>query len=125
MKDLKETTEMELLYKAKEYEKRMLDLEKDISDFMNGNIQKESIIKNEYKKLKNEIREESKYLDKRRNSMLHISDIHNAYQHGIMECAAFGFRERVNSKIDQKLFNSVEEAEYRFTKYLIALDEYR
>lgn len=116
----------QIICRAKEYERRMNVLAKSISNFLeNGNKSADTDwIKKEYAELKKYIKEEHNYLSKQKNDISHISQIHNAYQYGILECSAWGFSSRVGSSINQDLFNSVEEAEYKLTKFLSDLDEW-
>ena len=81
----------------------------------NGCVQAERI-KNEYKQLKEEIREDAKYLDSVRNSK--GSDLYMHYfRPSIRSAAAYGFTVPVNAAINQKMFSAVEEAHYRLRKY--------
>jgi len=79
-------------------------------------------IKDEYRDLKNEIKEESNYLSKEKNNITDISEEHNCYYWSIMEASAFGFNSRIDSTIDQRLYYSVEEVSYKLTKYYDAIE---
>ena len=126
MEELKRSNSNQLIARAKAYENRMKTLAKSISDFLESGSESTDPdwIKKEYAELKKCIKEEHDYLSKQKNDISHISQIHNAYQYGILECSAWGFSSRVGSSINQDLFNSVEEAEYKLTKFLSDLDEW-
>jgi len=80
-----------------------------------GSIQAERI-KNEYKQLKEEIREDANYLDAAKNSL--GSDLYMYYfRPSIRGSAAYGFTVPVNAAINQKMYSAVEEADYRLRKY--------
>lgn len=74
-------------------------------------------IKEEYRVLKNELREDAHYLELQRNregSELYLS----AFAPSIREAAAFGFTVPINGAIDYKMFSAVADAHYKLTKYL-------
>lgn len=123
--NLLKATERELLLRAKSYFDRIIKLEINVSGYLSGNREKENLIKEEYRKLKQEIRDEAKFFQAEKNSIMDISRTHNCYQAGIEECAAHGFETKANGKITQKMFNSLEEAEYRLAKYVTDLEEWR
>lgn len=127
MGELKKFTINQLLIRAKTYENRLNLLAKSISSFLeSGNKSADpDWIKKEYSELKKCIKDEYDYLSKQKNDISHISQVHNAYQYGILECSAWGFSSRVGSSINQDLFNSVEEAEYKLTKFLSDLEEWK
>ena len=73
-------------------------------------------IKSEYKKIKNELREDAKYLDLVRNregSKLYMYQ----FSPSIQEASAWGFTVSTNSTINQTMHSAVEEAHYKLTKY--------
>lgn len=117
-------TEKQIIQRAKEYQERIEKLESKISEYLSGNQALEREIREEYKKVKSEISSEAKHFDSEKNSIEDISNIHSSYQCGIMESAAHGFEMRSNGKISQEMFNSLEEAEYRLTKYLSDFEEW-
>lgn len=80
-----------------------------------GKIQEERI-KDYYKGLKNELRCDANNVSLVRNrngSELYMG----AFSHSIREAAAFGFTVPSNSAVNQQMYNSVEEARYKLTKY--------
>lgn len=127
MDELCRLSSEQIIYRAKEYESRMNVLTISISNFLESGSKLVSPewIKQEYAELKKCIKEEHDYLSKQKNDISHISQVHNAYQYGILECSAWGFSSRVGSNIDIMLFNSVEEAEYKLTKFLSDVDEWK
>lgn len=73
-------------------------------------------IRDLYKQLKDELREDAKYLDLVRNyngSTLYM----RAFRPSIREAAAFGFTVPVNRAINQQFFGSVADAHYKLTKF--------
>ncbi|MGN1305060.1 MAG: hypothetical protein ACI4YB_08500 [Oscillospiraceae bacterium] len=72
-------------------------------------------IKNEYRQLKYELREDAHYLELHQNR--NGSDIYkSAFSPSIREAAAFGFTVPVNSTINFTMYSAVEEAHYKLTK---------
>lgn len=72
-------------------------------------------IKDVYKQLKNELREDAKYLNLVRNQ--NGSELYKHYfSPSIFEASACGFMVPVNRTIDEKMFRAVAEARYRLTK---------
>lgn len=117
MRDFKNMTPEEIVKLKDEYENRIRRLEGEISNFMGGDHSRETIIHNDYKNLKEEIREMGTYFDALKNSIREISKTHAAFQDGVRGAGAFGFCKRAGSRINQELFNACEEAEYRLNKY--------
>ncbi|WP_310604833.1 hypothetical protein [Anaerosporobacter sp.] len=126
MEDLKQLNACQIIERAKTYESRMKSLEKSISEFISGGSELADTewIKQEYAELKKIIKKEHDYFSKQKNDISDISQVHSAYQNGILECSAWGFSSRIGSGINQDLFNSIEEAEYKLTKFLADLDEW-
>ena len=72
-----------------------------------------------YKEMKESVFQEYKYLDKVSNEdMNERLEIHNWYKYGIIEASAKGFTSKVNSKINQSMFNSVDDVLDCFTSYM-------
>lgn len=118
MVDLKKMTVSEIVSRKDAYIKRLRNLEKNIDQYLShGETELQDVIREEYKSLKNEICEEARYLDKNRNSIMDVSNEHNAYAWGIMEANAFGFSAKTNSRIGWDMFHSVGEAIYKINKY--------
>lgn len=81
-----------------------------------GNIE-DVRIKTYYKELKNELRCDANnvfLVRNRKGSELYMG----AFSHSIREAAAFGFTVPSNSVVSQQMYNSVEEARYKLTKYM-------
>lgn len=79
-------------------------------------------IRDLYKQLKDELREDAKYLDLVRNyngSTLYMG----AFRPSIREAAAFGFTVPVNRAINQQFFSAVADAHYKLTK-IYSLEEW-
>ena len=73
-------------------------------------------IRNEYRSLKNEIREIASYV--RRSNNRNGSELYEGFFVGsISEAGAFGFGVSTNARINQQMYSAVEEARYRLTKY--------
>lgn len=117
MVDLKSMSNEEILKRKDFYVKRLEHLKEEISMYLSGEHKElGECIKEEYTALKREIREEANYLKKRDNNILNVSQEHNGYAWGIREASAYGFTVRINSPINQKMYNSVAEARYRINK---------
>lgn len=115
---LKELSEDEILIRKEMYLKRLDNLMQNISDFFETHDSALGYsISEEYKAIKEDIRDEAKYLDCKKNDISHISKIHQAYSFGISGASAFGFTVRSNGKIDRRMFSAVEEAYYRLNKF--------
>lgn len=123
MVDLKVLSKRDLSNRMCNYIERVENLKNIIIDLLNNydpkNIDK---IRDEYRNLKNEIKEEANYLGKEKNKIVDISEVHNSYYWSIMEASAYGFNSRINSTIDQRLYFSVEEVYYKLTKYYDAIE---
>ena len=73
-------------------------------------------IRDEYKMLKEELRQDAHYLSLARN--LDGSEIYESFfKPSILEAAAFGFTVAINKPINYSMYNSVSEAHYKLTKY--------
>lgn len=116
--ELYNMTEEEIIETKEMYLKRLNYLMRNIADyFETRDLVLGYRIHEEYKDLKDEIREEARYLSCRKNDIRHISRTHCAYQDGIKGASAFGMTVPTNAKIDQRMFSAVEEARYRLNKY--------
>lgn len=93
--------------------KEMIDRYLDRPD--RGYVQADQI-KAEYKKLKNELREDADYLylSRNRNGSLLYTGV---FAPSIREAAAFGFTVPVNAAVNQQMYSAVEEAHYKLRKY--------
>ena len=97
---------------------RIENLERIINNYLvyplNRTINEDNI-KSEYKQLKNELREDAAYLDLLKNrdgSYLYM----NYFSPSIREASAWGFAVSVNHRVNQEMFNAIEEAHYKLTK---------
>lgn len=80
-----------------------------------GSISSDSI-KNEYRRLKEEIRHDADYLDKIKNASGSALYMHY-FRPSICGAATYGFTVPVNATINQRMYSAVEEANYRLRKY--------
>lgn len=116
--NLNEFTEEEIIERKEKFLKRLDKLMSNISDYLkNHNSELGYRIIEEYKSIKEEIREEAKFLNCRKNDISGISQTHANYSGGIQEASAWGFAVKSNGKIDQKMLSAVEEAKYKLNKY--------
>ena len=93
-------------------------LMKQISSYINNETCEydNATIRNEYRSLKNEIREVAAYI--RRSNNRNGSELYEGFFVGsISEAGAFGFGVSTNARINQQMYSAVEEARYRLTKY--------
>lgn len=125
MVELIKMTDQELAIRIINYVERIEILMDDISEILKGkNTNKISKIKDEYKKLKQEIKEDAHYLDLERNQSLKGNVYDAVFMPSVVEAAAWGFISPINSNIDFKLYHTLEEAEYKLTKYY-TLEEWK
>ncbi len=116
--ELKYLTEDEIFERKEMYLKRLNYLMRNISDYLETHDSALGYrISEEYRAIKEDIRDEAKYLDCKKNDISRISKIHQAYSSGIRGASAFGLTVRSNGKIDQRMFSAVEEAHYRLNKF--------
>lgn len=115
--NFKEMTDSELANVMVNYIGRVEHLQYIISRYLQGNdCISASQIKDEYARLKGELREDSHYLSLKQNSK--GGDLYKgAFEPSIREAAAFGFTVPVNANVNQMMFNAVAEAHYKLTKY--------
>lgn len=86
-----------------------------IDNVNHGSIQPDRI-KDEYRRLKAELREDADYLDLVRNQ--NGSQLYMGYfSPSIREASAWGFTVPVNHRVDYQMFSAVAEAHYKLTKY--------
>ena len=86
-----------------------------IDNVNHGSIQPDRI-KDEYRRLKAELREDADYLDLVRNQ--EGSQLYMGYfSPSIREASAWGFTVPVNHRVDYQMFSAVAEAHYKLTKY--------
>jgi hypothetical protein len=73
-------------------------------------------IQNEYRTLKERLRETAHYVGLRKNECRENQLYHNFFVPSIQEAAAFGFFKRIGTDV-RKLASSVGEAHYKLNKY--------
>lgn len=117
--DYKRLSDSELASIMVNYINRVEHLKKLIAGYIDkdnhGSIQPDRI-KDEYRLLKNELREDADYLDLVRNregSQLYMG----YFSPSIREASAWGFTVPVNHGIDQQMYSAVADAHYKLTKY--------
>lgn len=87
-----------------------------ISGYMNQENELSIRIKDEYKQLKDELREDSRQLklqQNRKGSPLYMQ----YFSPSIIEAAAYGLTVPSNAAINQRYFGAVAEARYKLTKF--------
>ena len=117
--DYKNLSDSELATIMVNYINRVGHLKKLIAGYIDnvnhGSIQPDRI-KDEYRRLKAEMREDADYLDLVRNQ--NGSQLYMGYfSPSIREASAWGFTVPVNHRVDYQMFSAVAEAHYKLTKY--------
>ena len=117
--DYKNLSDSELATIMVNYINRVGHLKKLIAGYIDnanhGSIQPDRI-KDEYRRLKAELREGANYLDLVRNQ--NGSQLYMGYfSPSIREASAWGFTVPVNQRVDYQMFSAVAEAHYKLTKY--------
>ncbi len=116
--ELKYFTEEQIIERKDMFMKRLDYLMRNISDYMETHDSAIGYrISEEYRAMKEEIRDEARYLRCNRNDISRISKTHMAYSKGIMGASAYGFSVRSNGRIDRRMLSAVEEAHYRLNKF--------
>lgn len=123
--DYKNMTDSELASVMVNYINRVAHLRDLVGRYIEGtdggNIPVDRI-KDLYKQLKDELREDTKYLDSVRN--YNGSDLYmGAFRPSIREAAAFGFTIPVSRTVNQQFFGAVADAHYKLTK-IYSLEEW-
>lgn len=121
MENLKIMSEQELARRIVKYIKELIVLRDIVAEFLNSGINadfsKIDLMRDSYKKLKEEIKADAHYLHLLKNKD-RTYDLYNLlFAPSIEEASAFGFTASINSRIDMKFYSSVEEALYRMKKY--------
>lgn len=115
-----------ILMSNQEVAKRMYDyivridyLKDQVSKILNNEAQgvDRQFIKDEYKALKQAIKEDAHYMSLSRNKKRDDSVLQNQFRWVIHEASAFGFNSSTNSKIDFNFWSSIEEVRYKLTKH--------
>lgn len=117
--DYKRLSDSELASIMVNYINRVGHLKELIAGYIDntnhGNI-KPDRIKDEYKRLKAEMREDADYLDLVRNQ--EGSQLYMGYfSPSIREASAWGFTVPVNHRVNYQMYSAVAEAHYKLTKY--------
>lgn len=117
--DYKQMTDCELAKIMVNYINRIDHLRHMIGNYLNNKthnyIQAEQI-KNDYRRIKYELQEDAHYLDLVRNrngSVVYMG----FFSPSIREASAWGFTVSVNAAVTQDMYDAVEEAHYKLTKY--------
>ena len=124
--ELKNLSDKKLAERIIDYIERTDKLKRDISNYLEEkkfSQIKINSIRDDYKKLKEELRADAKYLDLARNqsgSLVYKS----AFKPSIREAAAFGFTVATNGAVNFSMFCAVSEAHYKLTKYY-TLDKWK
>lgn len=108
----------ELIKNLLNYISRTRELMKKIAQYnKNGELEKEEI-QLEYKQLKTILLEQEHFwsLSKNRKSATEFSK--KFYIPAIREAIAYGFTAPINSQINRKMYNAVEEGNYKLRKYI-------
>lgn len=121
MEKLKNFTEEQLIKRANEYYVRMNNLLTEISNYLNHKSGKKEYIQEEYTVLKEKMREEQRYFDANKNSIMNKSEVHNCYQSGVTDAAVSGFMTRKDARVSWDMYDSVQEAVDNLGYYM---DEY-
>jgi len=128
MFDLKNMSDYELAQRVVNYVERLRTLMDDVSNVLGGPRRTGSYeldrIKDDYKRLKEEIKSDAHYVRLSRNRTGDFDLYTSIFVPSISEADASGFTSPTNSRIDQRFFSSIEEAHYKLTKYH-GLDEWK
>jgi hypothetical protein len=121
MTELKEMTNQELAFRIVGYVERLERLMDKISNMIHSKSLVEpyqiETVRDEYKRLKEEIKTDAHYVDLVRNKK-RGNNLYNAiFAPSLQEASAWGFTSPTNSKINHEFYSSVEEAHYKLTKY--------
>ena len=124
--ELKRMTDAQLARRIINYVERIDKLKMAISQYIENNHRSDALhdyIRSEYRQLKNELREDARYVDLQRNkvgSTLYMTN----FMGSISEASAWGFLVPLNARINQQFYSSVADARYKLTKY-ISLDRWK
>lgn len=131
MTELKKMTDRELAARMVGYIERVQKLMDDVSLMLKKMPGREAsykvdLIRDEYKRLKQKIKDDAHYLGLGRNERNDPgAGLYNGFfDPSIREASAFGFMAPTNSRIDYKFYDALEEARYKLTKYY-SLDEWK
>ncbi|WP_195199846.1 hypothetical protein [Faecalispora jeddahensis] len=124
MTEIKKMTDQELAARMVGYIERIQKLMDDISPMLQkmpsrDESYKVDLIRDEYIRLKQEIKDDAHYLDLGRNERDDPgAGIYNGFfDPSIREASAEGFMAPSNSRIDYKFYDSLATAKYKLTKY--------
>ena len=131
MTELKTMNDQELAVRIVDYVERVQKLMDNIEPFLQKMVSREEsykidLIRDEYKRLKQEIKDDAHYLDLGRNERNDPgARLYNAFfDPSIREASAEGFMAPTNSKIDYRFYDALATARYKLTKYH-DLDEWK
>lgn len=113
-------TDQELAKRAYSYIDRLEALGNKISQVWYQHRQgiNKQEIREEYKLLKQQIREESHDIQLSVNGKKNPTKLFRCYKASIVEASAFGLTVPTNGSINQIMGNAVEEAHYKLTKFI-------
>lgn len=92
------------------YVQRTEQLLEGISDYMSGKHENEEWIREEYGNLKNEMNDWYRYFSCEKNQISQRGGIYREFEEKVMSAATKGFRVKCNGKINQGMFNAVDDA---------------
>ena len=103
-----------------QYAMKLFDYQNETDILMNMISKKENeiIVRSKYAELKQAIKNERKIIDTVRFKKTKSKFLKQYYIDSILEASAYGFSSKVNACINQNFYNSVEEANYKLTKYI-------
>ena len=101
-----------------DYIVRINNLMDRLSKVLNNQSNKLEIefIKEEYKDLKQSIKEDAHYISLSKNKIRDESILQTRFCWAVQEASAWGVKSSTNSKVDRKMWRSLEEARYKLTK---------
>lgn len=117
--ELIQMSDQEVAKRMYDYIVRIEYLKDQVSKILNHEAQgiDRQFIKDEYKTLKQSVKEDANYMGLSRNKRRDDSVLQNQFKWVLQEASAFGFTSPINSNIDFKFFSSLAEAEYKLTKH--------
>ncbi|PKM75827.1 MAG: hypothetical protein CVU90_15630 [Firmicutes bacterium HGW-Firmicutes-15] len=117
--ELIQMSNQEVAKRMYDYVVRIENIKDQVSKILNHAAQgvDRQFIKDEYKALKQAIKDDAHYMGLSRNQRRDNSVLQTQFRWVIQEASAFGFSSSTNSKIDFKFWSSLEEAKYKLTKH--------
>jgi hypothetical protein len=116
--ELRDMTNKEVAKRVYDYLIRIDKLKGEISKKLNHFEKIDAdYIRQEYKLLKKSIKKDAHYMSLSRNYVKDNSILQNQFRDVIFEAVAYGFNSAINSQINHQFWDSLEEAEYKLTKF--------